>query len=59
MSGVVLEAWESVESGRLTEADFQRFTFQNAVDLYAGNNVDFFEGTAVEKAARGIGCGRT
>ena len=59
MSGVVLEAWESVESGRLTEADFQRFTFQNAVDLYAGNNVDFFEGTAVQKAARGIGCGRT
>ncbi|MAJ61007.1 MAG: hypothetical protein CBC48_14175 [bacterium TMED88] len=58
MSGVVLEAWESVESGRLTEADFQRFTFQNAVELYAGNNASFFEGTAVEPAARAIACGR-
>jgi hypothetical protein len=46
---VLAEAWELVEDGLLDEDDFRRFTFGNAVDLMAGANPDFFEGTAIEE----------
>ena len=52
MSKVLLEAWESVEEGRLTEADFEQFTFRNALDLFTPG---FFEGTAVEDAVAQAG----
>ena len=51
MRGVLVEAWESVEDGRLDEADFRDFTFCNAVDLFSAANPDFFVGTEVEQAA--------
>jgi hypothetical protein len=56
MRRVLPEAWEAVESGRLTEADFRDFAFRNAVDLFTATNPRFFEGTAVAgavAAARG------
>jgi hypothetical protein len=52
MRGVLLEAWELVESERLSEADFRDFTFGNAVDLFSSTNPKFFDGTAVEEAVR-------
>jgi predicted TIM-barrel fold metal-dependent hydrolase len=48
--GVLPEAWELVEGGLITEADFRAFTFENPVRLWAGTNPDFFRGTAIERA---------
>ena len=50
MSAVLAEAWELVEDGLITEANFEEFTFGNAVDLHAGMNPEFFVGTVVEEA---------
>ncbi|MBV8084733.1 MAG: amidohydrolase family protein [Chloroflexi bacterium] len=47
---VVPEAYEMVEKGWLTEADFRDFTFANAARLHATNNPAFFAGTVVEAA---------
>jgi len=47
---VLPEAWELVEDGLLSEADFSAFTFGNAVSLWAGGNATFFDGTVVEGA---------
>jgi predicted TIM-barrel fold metal-dependent hydrolase len=47
---VLPEAWERVERGQLTPADFRDFAFANAARLWAGSNPRFFEGTAVEEA---------
>ena len=47
---VIEEAWEMVEHGHITRANFREFTFGNAVDLHAGMNPDFFKGTVVEDA---------
>lgn len=49
--GVLAEAWELVEDGLITEADFRDFTFSNPVGLYSATNPDFFRGTVVEEAA--------
>jgi predicted TIM-barrel fold metal-dependent hydrolase len=49
---VLVEAWELVERGHLTASDFRAFAFGNAVELFAGSNPAFFEGTAVADAAR-------
>ncbi len=51
MTHVLAEAYELVERDLLTEEDFRDFTFGNAVDLFAGMNADFFEGTVVEAEA--------
>jgi predicted TIM-barrel fold metal-dependent hydrolase len=48
--GVLTEAWELVEDGHATEADFRALTFENAVSLWAGGNPSFFAGTSVEGA---------
>ncbi len=48
---VLEEAWELVEHGLITEADFRKFTFSNVVQLHGGMNPDFFRGTRVEQAA--------
>jgi predicted TIM-barrel fold metal-dependent hydrolase len=48
--GVLIEAWELVEEGRASAADFRDLTFANAVALWAGSNPSFFEGTTVAAA---------
>lgn len=55
MRRVLPEAWEAVEAGRLSEADFRDFAFRNAVDLFTATNPRFFEGTAVAAAAAAQG----
>ena len=50
-TAVLPEAYEFLEDGRLSEADFRAFTFENVVRLHAGANPDFFKGTAVEAEA--------
>ncbi len=54
------EAWEAVEDGILTEADFRDFVFANPVRLHAGMNPNFFKGTILEhEAAKLIAEGAT
>ena len=48
---VLAEAWELVEHGLITEADFRKFTFSHCVNLHGGMNPDFFKGTIVEGEA--------
>jgi predicted TIM-barrel fold metal-dependent hydrolase len=50
MSSVLQEAYELLEDGELTEAEFRSFTFSNAMRLHATLNPDFFKGTVVEDA---------
>jgi hypothetical protein len=50
----VTEAWELVDEKLISEPDFRDFVFTNPVRLWAGNNPDFFKGTAVEKEARAL-----
>jgi predicted TIM-barrel fold metal-dependent hydrolase len=52
MGGVLPEAWELVEDGHVDEEGFEAFVCSNALSLWTGNNVDFFEGTAVADTAR-------
>ena len=52
MLDVLGEAWELVDDGHLSEADFRSFVFDNPVSLWCGNNPNFFEGTAVEGAVQ-------
>ena len=47
---VLVEAWELVEDGVLSEADFRDFTFANPAELHSTMNPDFFAGTAVADA---------
>jgi hypothetical protein len=51
MRDTVAEAYELVEHGLMTDADFKAFVFTNQVEVYAGNNPDFFKGTRVEAEA--------
>jgi predicted TIM-barrel fold metal-dependent hydrolase len=48
---VVVEAWELVEKGLFTEADFEDFVFTNPRRLWTANNEAFFEGTSIAPAA--------
>jgi predicted TIM-barrel fold metal-dependent hydrolase len=50
MTEPVAEAWEAVEHGTLSAADFRAFVFANPARLHAEANPDFFRGTAVEDA---------
>ena len=52
VSEVLCEAYELVEHGHFTEADFASFVFENPISLWAGNKPDFFDGTVVEGAVR-------
>jgi len=60
VSEVLPEAWELVEHGHATEADFRSLTFENPVSLWAAMNPKFFDGTTVadavgrELASRGV-----
>ena len=51
MTEVVPEAYELVEHGLISEADFRDFMFANAVRFWGEVNPDFFKGTSVERAA--------
>ena len=48
---VLEEAYELVEDGHMTDANFREFTFSNVVQLYRRMNPDFFTGTVVEEDA--------
>jgi predicted TIM-barrel fold metal-dependent hydrolase len=48
LTGVLAEAWEPVERGWITEADFRDFVFANQARFYLESDPGFFEGTAVE-----------
>jgi len=48
------EAWELVEDGLITEANFRDFTFANAVRLWGTQNPHFFDGTVVAKEAAAV-----
>ncbi len=50
MTKVMVEAYELVEDGFITEEDFRDFTFGNSVSMHAGMNPNFFKGTLVEDA---------
>jgi predicted TIM-barrel fold metal-dependent hydrolase len=54
MTAVVPEAYELVEHGLLSDADFRDFMFGNAVRFWGEVNPDFFKGTVVEKAAAAV-----
>ena len=45
MAEVLEEAWEMVEHGWITEADFRDFMFTNPVRFYTRTNPEFFNGT--------------
>ena len=49
---VIEEAWEMVEHGFISRANFREFTFTNAVECYCGMDGDFFKGTIIENDAR-------
>ena len=48
------EAYELVEDGVLTDANFRDFVFTNAVKLWGTQNPNFFKGTSVEKEAAAV-----
>jgi predicted TIM-barrel fold metal-dependent hydrolase len=52
MADVVAEAWEMVEEGLITEAEFERFAFTNGVELHTAGNPAFFEGTCLADAVK-------
>ncbi len=54
MAGVLPEAYELVEKGLMTDADFRDFVFTNPVRFWGEANPDFFKGTAVEKEAEAL-----
>ncbi len=54
MTEPVEEAYEMVEHGQITADNFRDFTFSNPVELHAGMNPKFFEGTVVEKQAAAV-----
>jgi predicted TIM-barrel fold metal-dependent hydrolase len=54
MAGVLAEAHESVECGRMTPDDFRAFVFSNPVKFYTDTNPQFFDGTIVESAVNSL-----
>ena len=48
MTKVMVEAYELLDEGFVTEADFRDFTYANVVRMHTGMNPDFFKGTVVE-----------
>ena len=54
MTEVVPEAYEMVEDGLASAADFRDFTFANVVRLFGRQNPRFFAGTRVAAAAEAV-----
>jgi hypothetical protein len=59
MTDVLVEAYEGVEDGLITEEDFRDFVFANPVRFWAGVNPNFFKGTAVESQVQKFLAGTT
>jgi predicted TIM-barrel fold metal-dependent hydrolase len=58
VSAVLAEAYELVDDGLISEADFEELTFSNAARLYGTANPEFFAGTPVAEAvARRLSAG--
>ena len=51
LTQVMVEAYEMVDEGFMTDDDFKDFAFGNIVDMHCSMNPDFFEGTVVEDTA--------
>ena len=49
MGRILVEAHEAVADGRLSDDDFEAFTFGNAARFYARGRPDFFAGTLIER----------
>ncbi|MBI3743876.1 MAG: amidohydrolase family protein [Chloroflexi bacterium] len=58
MDKMLVEAHELVEHNLISENDFTDFVFTNPARLHAGMNPDFFAGTVVEGAVRGLQANR-
>lgn len=54
MRGVLDEAYELVEDGRLDAAQFRRFVCDDPIRLHAGMNRAFFDGTPVDEYAAAL-----
>ena len=54
MAGVLPEAHELVEDGRITNEDFRHFVFENPVRFWGETNPKFFEGTVLAGAAKEV-----
>ena len=52
MLSVLPAAWSLVEKGLMTEEEFGDYCFRNVIRLHGTMNPAFFDGTAVESAAR-------
>jgi hypothetical protein len=52
MREVIPEAFELVDQGLMTSADFRDFARDNVLKLHAGMNPEFFAGTRVETYAK-------
>ncbi len=52
MAGVLPEAHELVEDGRISGEDFRHFVFENPVRFWGEANPHFFDGTVVERDAQ-------
>jgi predicted TIM-barrel fold metal-dependent hydrolase len=48
MTKVMVEAYEMVDDGYMTDDDFHDFTYGNVVSMHTGMNPDFFKGTVIE-----------
>jgi predicted TIM-barrel fold metal-dependent hydrolase len=51
MNEVLVEAYELVEDGLITESDFRDFVFKNPLHFWADGNPNIFNGTVIEDAA--------
>ena len=54
LADVAWEAHEGVRDGIVSPEDFRRFTFEYPTRFWTSGNRDFFVGTRVEEAVRGI-----
>lgn len=54
MADAAHEAYELVEKGLISEADFRDMVFTNAAKFWTSTNPDFFKGTVVEEAVRKV-----
>ncbi|MBC8476610.1 MAG: amidohydrolase family protein [Gammaproteobacteria bacterium] len=52
MGHAAAEAYEQLEHELISEEDFRNFAFSFSVQLYAGNNPGFFDGTRIEDAVK-------
>ena len=48
MSGVLHEAFELVDDGLISDANFEAFVFGNAASMLTANHIGFFENTVLQ-----------